>query len=352
MSLPSEAILATLAVSKERADEFHADLHAAHDALDTAHVPAGGKVADRIVMLAAERDESRRDAAHLRAPFCPPTPAGEVTDWGAKAIAAAPLIIGLGASTSADRGALRVQNCDPRGPITDSQEGAVEIFLEEGPAAMVRLVAERAAAAEALTATGFDYNRGLAHGIRAIDQDCRVKRSIINLFDRHHKRTRAEIDAAEVPEEMRDDHDIAVRWLAQERAEITATLDTAKAPARKADGTPLSLAERVRTLAALNDVQAALLEAARADIEEQRLEILALRGATEGAVSRCWAWQGQTWTMHDGGRLIAKVAVGNLLVFVAGDAAGLAQATSVRDGMRQAEARLAAMSAGEVRDGR
>ena len=103
----------------------------------------------------AERDEARRDAAHLRTPYTVARRRDEVTDWAAEAIARAPLLLGLCASASADdRGAFRVRNGTkpPQTPITDTQEGAIEVFLEEGPAAMVALVAERAEIKAALDA--------------------------------------------------------------------------------------------------------------------------------------------------------------------------------------------------------
>ena len=67
--------------------------------------------------------------------------------WSQKAIDVAPLLVGLCASCSADdRGLVAVRNGTKpsmQAPITDTQEGAIEIFLEEGPAAMVALLAER-----------------------------------------------------------------------------------------------------------------------------------------------------------------------------------------------------------------
>lgn len=48
--------VALISTVREEAQAFHADLDAAHAALDNAGCPEGGRVADRIVLLAAARD--------------------------------------------------------------------------------------------------------------------------------------------------------------------------------------------------------------------------------------------------------------------------------------------------------
>lgn len=182
-------------------------------------------VAD-LARVTAERDEARRDAAHLRKPYTVARRREGVTDWAAEAIARAPLLVGLCASSTsmgpAPAELYRVMNNEPRGPLTLTQEGAVEVFLEEGPAAMVALVAER---------------------------------------------------------------------------------------------------------------------------DELRLEILALRGDKAGAISGRWVWTYPCWSIFaDDELLLAKVATTNLLTWTNQDLekrSGLEQATSVRDGMRRCEARLA-----------
>lgn len=84
---------------------------------------------------------------------------------------------------------------------------------------------------------------------------------------------------------------------------------------------------------------------AATEIDELRLEIAALRGDKAGAVSERWVWTAPYWRIRGvGGELLAKVATTNLLVWTCkGDieTGGIEQATSIRDGMRRCEARLA-----------
>lgn len=252
----------------------------------------------------AERDEARRDAAHLRKPYTVARRRDEVTDWAAEAIARAPLLLGLCASASADdRGAFRVRNGTkpPQTPITDTQEGAIEVFLEEGPAAMVALVAERAEIKAALDAA--DLSLGASE----------PKNQAASLAQR-------------------------VRWLAEARDVcVPAVLDSDLADealrAAKVPGQPMApnIAERVGTVIAERD--------------ELRLEILALRGDKAGAVSDRWKWSAPCWRIRGAdGALLAKVATTNLLAWTRNgdiETGGIEQATSIRDGMRRCEARLA-----------
>ena len=242
--------------------------------------------------------------AHLRKPYTVARRRDEVTDWAAEAIARAPLLLGLCASASADdRGAFRVRNGTkpPQTPITDTQEGAIEVFLEEGPAAMVALVAERAEIKAALDAA--DLSLGASE----------PKNQAASLAQR-------------------------VRWLAEARDVcVPAVLDSDLADealrAAKVPGQPMApnIAERVGTVIAERD--------------ELRLEILALRGDKAGAVSDRWKWSAPCWRIRGAdGALLAKVATTNLLAWTRNgdiETGGIEQATSIRDGMRRCEARLA-----------
>jgi len=73
--------------------------------------------------------------------------------------------------------------------------------------------------------------------------------------------------------------------------------------------------------------------------DELRLEIAALRGDKAGAISERWVWVAPCWVIRDeAGKLLAKVATTNLLAWTL---EGVDPATSIRDGMRRCEARLA-----------
>lgn len=204
-----------------------ASIDATERGLAYAYRDDGAFLLGQLDAVKAERDEARRDAAHLRKPHTVARRRDEVTDWAAEAIARAPLLVGLVAtakspSRTAPAELFFVANDSPRGPLTLTQEGAVEVFLESGPAAMVALVAER---------------------------------------------------------------------------------------------------------------------------DELRLEIAAMRGDKAGAVSDRWKWSAPCWRIRGAdGALLAKVATTNLLAWTRNgdiETGGIEQATSIRDGMRQCEARLA-----------
>lgn len=86
---------------------------------------------------------------------------------------------------------------------------------------------------------------------------------------------------------------------------------------------------------------------AATEIDELRLEIAAMRGREEGRISDRWTWKDPCWNICDeAGEVLAKVATTNLLAWAddkayRGGGSGIEQATSVRDGMRRCEARLA-----------
>jgi hypothetical protein len=169
---------------------------------------------DDAAFLLGRLDEQAADVAKLREALSPRS-----ASWSQRALDVAPLLLGLCASASADdRGALRVRNGTkpPQTPITDSQEGAIEVFLEEGPAAMLALVAERdeltaaldTAAKESLSGLTVNTSGGLVERVRRLAEERTQAQRNVEAANAERDELRLEIAAMRGREEGR----LSDRW--------------------------------------------------------------------------------------------------------------------------------------------